>query len=392
MYLTTYKKQTSQKTQISLNYNEIMQSNLDFNEINTTENNLPEYYKITFNIKNPKKLEELSDNQRQHIYRTAMDIQSAYSTLMPFFNNYTEQYYEFKIPKRTGGLRTINAPKTAFKEALSKVKDIFENKIKCLPHNAAYAYVKTRSTLDAVQQHKNNKSNWYLKLDLQDFFPNCTPELIYNNLIQLYPFYYFDQLPTDARIPDKLKKIIEVCCLNGGLPQGTPMSPLLTNLLMVPYDYTIYKTLTRGLGEHFVYTRYADDIIISSKSEFDWRHIQQLIQSCLGPFQIKDQKTRYGSKAGSNWNLGLMTNKDNNITLGYQKKKLLNAMLNNFLQDCSNNLRWELEDVYALQGQMSYLKHIEPNYYQYILDKYETKYNFEYKWAIKAHINHYPFY
>jgi hypothetical protein len=65
---------------------------------------------------------------------------------------------------------------------------------------------------------------------------------------------------------------------------------------------------------------------------------------------IKAKKTRYGSIAGSNWNLGLMLNKDNNITVGYEKKKTLNAMLNNFLRDFKNNLRWPRDNVYALQG------------------------------------------
>lgn len=378
MFLTYYRP--NKKTQIHLNYNEIMHKNTDLSEINVFDTDIPTHYKTTVFVENPIPYGKLTEKQQRHIRKTGYAIQKAYAILRPFFNNYKEQYYEFKIPKRSGGLRTINAPLPEFKEALTQVKDIFEKEIKCLPHDAAYAYVKGRSTLNAVEKHKKNNSNWYLKLDLQDFFPSCTPELIYNQLKQLYPFYY-----VDGTVSHWLRQIIEVCCLNGGLPQGTPMSPLLTNLIMVPYDYIIEGILKRGLGDHFVYTRYADDIIISSKSNFDWMYMQTLIQLNLAPiFKIKNQKTRYGSKAGSNWNLGLMTNKDNNITLGYQKKKLLNAMLNNFLKDFSNNVLWNKEDTYTLQGQLSYLKHIEPSYYNYIMDKYETKYNTSYKLAIKT--------
>ena len=374
MYLTTY---ITNHTKPQTDYNSIMQQSDSNTEIIT--------YKTTIKIDNPVPIENLSDKQFQHIINVVTAINKAYDTLSPFKNNYTEQYYEFKIPKRTGGLRTINAPKTEFKEALSTVKDIFEQQIKCLPHDAAYAYVKFRSTYDAIEKHQKNNSNWYLKLDLTDFFPSCTPEFIYNQLTQLYPFYYITQYEQETT--NKLKEIIKICCLNNGLPQGTPMSPLLTNLVMVPYDYEIHNTLKRGLGDHFVYTRYADDILISSKSAFDWKYIQTIVSGCLRHFQIKEQKTRYGSKAGSNWNLGLMLNKDNNITLGHNKKKILNAMLNNFLKDFHNNTLWSKQDVYELQGQLSYLVHIEPEYYTHIKNKYQEKYNTNLKTAIKTILN-----
>ena len=370
MYLTIYKKTNPNLENID--YNNIMQTT-------ALENTIPEYYKITIDIPNPNALTEA---HKTKILQLESHLIRAYAILLPFEENYEQQYYEFKIPKRSGGLRTINAPLPEFKEALSKVKDIFEKDLKCLSHDAAYAYTKQRSVYDALTKHQINDSKWFLKIDLTDFFPSCTPELIYNQLTQLYPFYYF-QVSAKA----KLKKIIEICCLNNGLPQGTPMSPLLTNLIMVPYDYTIYNTLKRGLGQHFVYTRYADDMLISSKSDFDWKHIQQLISACLGPFQIKEEKTRYGSRAGSNWNLGLMLNKDNNITLGSKKKKLINAMLHNLFNDFKNNVKWPRDDVYALQGQLSYLHNIEPDYHDYLINKYQTKFNLNYKRILRILLN-----
>lgn len=373
MYLTLYKQNTPQT--VNLNYNTIMQTTIPENE--TT------YYKTTIYIENPTDFANLTQQHIQKIIQAEDYIKKAWEILKPYEHNYETQYYEFKIPKRSGGLRTINAPKTEFKEALSKVKDIFEQKLKCLAHNAAYAYTKQRSVMDALKIHQTNKSNWYLKVDLTDFFPSCTETFIYKQLKQLYPFYYFK-----APYNDLLKKIIKICCLHGGLPQGTPISPLLTNLVMVPYDYKISNALKRGIGEHWVYTRYADDILISSKSDFDWKKMENILAENLTPFQIKHEKTRYGSRAGSNWNLGLMLNKDNNITLGSNKKKLINAMLNNFIRDFKNNIFWSREDVYQLQGHLSYLKQIEPNYYNYIVQKYEAKYNIrDYRNLIKFILN-----
>ena len=229
MYLTIY-----QHTIEYITYNNIMQHTPCENE----------FYKHTIKIDNPTPKQNLSTTQLKHIQNVEETLHYEYALLKPFTNP-EEHYYEFKIPKRSGGLRTINAPTNEFKAALTTVKDLFESKIKCLPHPAAHAYVKNTSAYDALVKHQKNNSNWYLKIDLKDFFTNCTPELIFNQLMQIYPFYYIN-----TNTQQILKNIINKCCLNGGLPQGTPISPLLTNLLMVPYDYEINNYLKRGTGKH----------------------------------------------------------------------------------------------------------------------------------------------
>ena len=375
MYLTFYTNNIRQQRN-NLNYNNIMQ---DAIEPTITS------YKCTIETSQTP-ITQLSEKMTEHLHRLFAGITLMWRFLEPFKDNYTEQYTVFHIPKRTGGLRTIHAPNPEFKEALSKCKDVFENIIKCLPHDAAYAYIKNRSTTDALKKHQLNQSKWYLKLDIQDFFPNCTPGFIYNQLKQVFPFCYLETNRPD--LCEILKEIIKICCLDNGLPQGTPMSPILTNLIMIPFDHKITQYLKRGTGNHYVYTRYADDILISSKSNFNWQELVSTLKGVLQPqFTIKDEKTRYGSTAGRNWNLGLMVNKDNQITLGHKKKKLLHAMLNNFLKDYASANHWSKEDTYTLQGQLGYLKHIEPNYYQEMLNKYETKYHINYKLAVKYILN-----
>lgn len=362
MYLTFYKKTHNIQT-------------INFSDITNLTEPIHTYYKCTVEIDNPTPFINLTQTQQTLIKQYEKELENAHKILTPFKDNYKTQYYAFSIPKSSGGMRTIHAPVTQFKEALTKVKNILENDIKCLPHDAAYAYVKGRSILDALKIHQNNQSNWYLKLDLTDFFDKCTPEDLYNKLINLYPFYYFSTFHKTI-----LQQILQICSLNNGLPQGTPISPILTNLYMVDIDYKIRKKLTRLNNNHFVYTRYADDMLISCKSTFNWSEIENAIQELVTPHQIKKAKTRYGSRAGSNWNLGLMLNKDNNITLGFKRKKLLNAMLNNFCKDYKYKTRSELsheeiEQIYSLQGQLSFLQQIEPNYAAHLLQKYANKYH-----------------
>ena len=187
-------------------------------------------------------------------------------------------YRSFKIPKRSGGLRQINAPLDDLMVALRELKFLFEKRLYANYHTAAFAYVEGRSTLDAVKRHQRNKSRWFLKLDFHDFFGSSKPEFILAQLSTIFPFNEI-LLREDGR--EALTKALSLCYLNGGLPQGTPISPMLTNLFMIPIDHYIAKT-ARELTPHLIYTRYADDIILSSDLSFNWRDVQDKILDIVG--------------------------------------------------------------------------------------------------------------
>lgn len=291
------------------------------------------------------------------------------------------QYETFYIPKHSGGLRRIDAPKLELMTLLRDIKNIFDNDLHFLAHDRAFAYVKHRSTKEALQEHQKNNSKWFLKLDMQDFFPSCTYARIMAAMSKTFPFA---TLLGDTRCEEILQKIAKICLLNGKLPQGTPMSPILTNLIMVGYDFRLYKKLNDFDRQRFIYTRYADDLLISSQFAFDKEKVLKEVQGIIQPFQLNLAKTRYGSSAGRNWNLGLMLNKDNQITIGYKRKQRVKAAIFNFLQDFTNGTRWSTIDTQVLLGLMSYYQKIEPEYIEYITTKYSEKFNVEFKQCIKA--------
>ena len=90
------------------------------------------------------------------------------------------------------------------------------------------------------------------------------------------------------------------------------------------------------------------------------------------PLKINADKTRYGSNAGRNWNLGVMYNKDNNLTVGYKRKKRLKVILYQYIM-CES--RWDLDELRWLLGQLSWLKNVEPEYYTGLIDYFKNKYN-----------------
>lgn len=270
-------------------------------------------------------------------------------------------YETFHTPKKSGGLRRIDAPKAELMNALRNLKTIFEEDFHALYHTSAFAYVKNRCTVDAVKRHQKNNSKWFGKLDLHDFFGSTTLDYVIKMFSMVFPFSEIVKFPNGEA---ELRKALDLAFLNGGLPQGTPLSPLITNVMMIPVDYKLANAFRDFDKQRFIYTRYADDFIISSKVDFDVHRVEKLVVDTLhefgAPFTINESKTRYGSSAGRNWNLGVMLNKDNEITVGHKKKRQFQSMLYNYITDKRKGISWPREDVQTMQGLHSYYRMVEP--------------------------------
>lgn len=269
-------------------------------------------------------------------------------------------YREFYIPKKSGGLRKIDAPNDDLMGALRELKKIFEDVFGVLYHTSAFAYIKGRGIVDCIRRHQQNESRWFAKFDLHNFFGSTTPEFVLKQFQKIYPFSGFLKYD-DCR--EEFMKAIDLAFLDGGLPQGTPISPLITNVMMIPIDFECTKLLRDFDGNRLIYTRYADDFQISCKYKFDYRlveeKIKEILRDCDAPFEVNSKKTRFGSSSGRNWNLGIMLNKDNKMTVGYKNKKRLQAMLTSYVLDRRNGKPWEDGDIRALQGTISYYKMVE---------------------------------
>ena len=187
-------------------------------------------------------------------------------------------YREFHIPKKSGGLRKIDAPCEELSAAQRKLKEILE-KTEFMPyHTSAFAYVKGRSTVDAVRRHQQNESGWFGKYDLHDFFGSTTPAFLEHMLSMVFPYSAMFETPDDRAL---MHDCLSLCFKDGGLPQGTPVSPFLTNVMMIPVDFR----LTNAFREkHMIYTRYADDFLVSSKKSFSFREAGDLIAAALESF------------------------------------------------------------------------------------------------------------
>lgn len=284
-------------------------------------------------------------------------------------------YRTFYIPKKSGGFRRIDAPNERLMKALKELKDIFTDEFGALYHTAAYAYISGRSTLDCMKCHQRNKSKWFFKADAKGFFNNTTERFVLNQLSMVFPFCEIMKYPGGR---NQLKRALSLAFLSGTLPQGTPLSPMLTNIMMIPIDHKLAGILRDYNHQRFVYTRYADDIQVSSKYAFSKDEMESLVRQVFAmfntPFTLNNEKTRYGSSNGHNFNLGIMLNKDNQLTIGHKKKREFRAALDAYVKDKKNGIQWELGDVQVLDGQRAYYTMIEETQIKAMIDAMSKKY------------------
>jgi len=209
---------------------------------------------------------------------------------------------------------------------------------------------------------------YFLKVDIRDFFPSCTVEFLTEQLFQIYPLCLYGRF---------VDSVIGWGTLHNALPQGAPTSPLLSNLAMIPLDTHITNSLH---GEQdFVYTRYADDILISSKHPFRFKSIIQKLEYIFtqhnAPFVINHAKTRYGTRRGRNWNLGIMLNKDNKMTIGHRRREKLRAQLFSTLQSVRDHGATFRDVFEQLDGYIAHALNVDPNIND-MIEKVERKVNY----------------
>ncbi len=192
--------------------------------------------------------------------------------LASVINSNVNHYRDFKIPKRSGGVRQISAPYPAL---LDSQNWIYQNILKKIEiHPAAQGFTFKKSIITNAACHLNQKH--FLKIDLKDFFPSIK----INKVIMV-----FKSLGYSNKVSFYLASI---CCLGDALPQGAPTSPILSNIISKTLDNRL-TNFAKKLD--LKYTRYADDLAFSG-DQIPSKYIQyinQIIESC--DFIVNTKKT-----------------------------------------------------------------------------------------------------
>jgi len=153
-------------------------------------------------------------------------------------------YRPFAILKSDGRERRILAPSPALKTLQRR---LLGNYLAKLPvHPAALGFRPGASIVTNAQRHAGQ--TWIATLDLADFFESTTADCV-------RAFFVKEGWRGEA-----LAVLMRLCVYRGGLPQGAPTSPCLSNLVNFELDRQLSELAQRTGGR---YTRYGDDLTFS---------------------------------------------------------------------------------------------------------------------------------
>ncbi|WP_253684631.1 TIR domain-containing anti-phage reverse transcriptase [Edwardsiella tarda] len=223
-----------------------------------------------------------------------------------------DNYKSFKITKKNGGVRIIDAPCGSLSILQEKLKPIIEYFYR--PKKSAHGFIKNKSILTNAEKHIKKK--YVINIDLEDYFGSVTFARVYG-IFKSKPFNFSHSA---ASI------LAQLCTKDGKLPQGACTSPVLANLASASLD----KHLTQlAQKKQITYTRYADDITFSFKQkqvrdiiiknkENDFELSKTIVDIVeRNGFKINFNKFRVQKKSERQKVTGLVVNKKVNIERSY---------------------------------------------------------------------------
>jgi RNA-directed DNA polymerase len=199
-------------------------------------------------------------------------------------DDYYNEWFEKKINKITGDFKKYKdgtVKQRAIRPSLKRLKVIqsaIKNKILApilLPDNI-HGGAKKKSNVTNAKPHQGNK--YQFTTDLQEFYPSINHKQVYHTFLLL-------------RYSDHIAHwLTKLTTWKYELPQGTPTSPHLANIVFLETDK---KLITLCKQYNLTYTRYVDDLTFSSQQDFKpiLNDILKIIED--GGFKISYRKTKY---------------------------------------------------------------------------------------------------
>ncbi len=281
------------------------------------------------------------------------------------FNRQTStvsHYVRFQVPKKTGGVRVISAPMPRLKKLQHW---ILTNILEKIPvHDAVHGFRRDRSIVSNATPHVGAKV--IINFDLQDFFPSIS----YKRVKGLFrSFGYAEATATilgllcteaEQEVVELDGKTYYVALGDRHLPQGSPASPAITNIMGRRLDKRLTK-LAEKYG--FVYTRYADDLTFST-SEDNPRicNILKTTESIVTHegFQLNPSKTRVLRPGRQQEVTGIVVNEK--LSVDRKTLKRFRATLHQIEKNGLNGASWgkDKDVMSSVQGFANFVAMVDP--------------------------------
>lgn len=261
-------------------------------------------------------------------------------------------YLRFSVPKKAKGYRTIYSPSSELKTLQYFVREWYLNKLPISKY--ATAYTKNKSIITNCSAHIGNKH--FLKIDIEDFFDSIPYNGVKNLLMK-----YSDNVLSE----ESIELLLKIISRNGRFVQGAVTSPLIANAFCNSMDEEIagiVQMISNGK-----YTRYSDDIVVSSDEFIDYKTIIKIFKVIENyGFSLNKNKTVITSNPNSVRITGLNIVNFRKIRLGTYRKKQINSDIYYKLKFNDNRCKSTEEII----GNLMFVKMVEPYYYNFLNNKY----------------------
>lgn len=213
-----------------------------------------------------------------------------------------------EIPKSDGkSVRKLGIPAVGDRVAQTVAKMVIEKEVEPVFHPDSYGYRPGRSALDAVGKARERcwKFDWVIDLDIKSFFDTIPWDLMEKAVahhvelgwVRLYVRRWL-QATVERKDGTRDER-------TRGTPQGSVVSPVLSNLFMhYCFDAWMQRTFS-----HLRFERFADDAIVHCRSEEEAKAVLGAIRNRLAEcgLELHPEKTR------------IVYCKDNNRSGGYEQ-------------------------------------------------------------------------
>jgi len=197
-----------------------------------------------------------------------------------------------EIPKPQGGKRMLGIPTVVdrmLQQAIAQwLTPMYEGEFS----NRSYGFRPNRNAHQAVlqaEQYLNEGKIWVIEMDLENFFDKVNHDKLMSALSRKI---------TDKRTRKLIRSYLTSGIMEGGVistrsegrPQGSPLSPLLSNIVLDELDKELEKR-----GHAFV--RYADDVSVYVSSEASAKRVMTGITKYIEEklrLKVNREKTRAG--------------------------------------------------------------------------------------------------
>jgi RNA-directed DNA polymerase len=279
------------------------------------------------------------------------------------------KYHTFEIPKKSGGTRVVRAPVEPLKSIQRALSDLLyacsaeisaTRPLRTLSHGFSPA----RSIVTNAKQHR--KRRYVLNLDLQNFFPSFNFGRVRGYFIKNNDFQLNERVAT---------VLAQIACCSDGLPQGSPCSPVISNLIAHVLDIRLVKF---ARSTKCTYSRYADDITFSTnQKEFprtlanledtDWALSTSLVEEIeRSGFTINPDKTRMQCRPNRQLVTGLTVNEKVNVRAEYyrQTRSICHSLFKSgayFKKSSPERIETSVEIVEGMLSFVRYIKNLSDN-------------------------------